>query len=622
MAKGGWFNDRKMLGTGAGVLLALLASTLTAPAHAAPAAAVAPDQCPAPVPLASVSRGMVGQGLTVVQGSTPEPFDVEVLGVLDDGLGADRDLILIKVSDQPGRHVVDQGAGIWAGMSGSPVYVDGKLLGAVAYGFTAAPSAIGGVTPAEDMQEMLTLGGAAPAQARVAAAKAPRTVTLPRELRRELAAKSQEATPRGALKRLVTPVSVSGLSGRRLDRLQGATDAAGLGVKLQAGSRASSTAAAAPASLQAGGNFAAALSYGDLTWAGVGTTTAVCGNQVLAFGHPFDSWMGPQGPIHYGASDADAVTVVKDDTFGSFKLANISPPQGTVDQDRFAGVRGNLGTLPAMADVTTLIHNRDTGKSRSGLTRVADPASLPGLLVGAVWSNYDAVFDEWGDGTATSEWTITGTRAGGRPFSVSRANQWASKGDVTIDPAFDVAFAADALVHNEFEDVDIDSVTFGSKVATRYQQLNITKMTVSVNGGKYRAVKQLRVKAGAKLRIKVSLKPYHGTATTTTTLRMTVPKKARGRAAELAVVGGTELAGSFDEEFDEGCLFGDECESSEDSLDDVLNGLEDAPRNDDVVAQLLVEDEDEEEATPVASAHQLQPLTVVGGRSITLRVRR
>ena len=124
---------RKTAVASAGVLLAVVAGTLTAPARAdVTAKAPLADPCPAPVPLSSVQAGMVGEGLTVVSGSTPVPFKVDVLGVLDDGVGVGRDMIMIKVSDYAGQHVIDQGDGIWAGMSGSPVYVDGKLLGAVA----------------------------------------------------------------------------------------------------------------------------------------------------------------------------------------------------------------------------------------------------------------------------------------------------------------------------------------------------------------------------------------------------------------------------------------------------------------------------------------------------------
>jgi hypothetical protein len=622
MADIGWFRSRTAGVTGTGVLLALLASSVTAPAHAAPevAPAAVGSDCPTAVPVASVTTGMTGEGLTVVTGSTPQPFDVEVLGVLPDGIGAGHDMIMIKVSDQPGRHVVDQGGGIWAGMSGSPVYVGGQLLGAVSYGFTAAPSTIGGLTPAADMLDLLGLRGAAAARAgRTAKPKA--ALKLSVATRRKLAVQAATAAPQGTLQPLVTPLAVSGLRPTRIRRLQAATDAAGLGLKAYSAGRASAAVATAPtARPQPGGNFGAVLSYGDLTAAGIGTTTAVCGNQAVAFGHP----LAFAGPARYGANDGNALAIIKDETLGSFKMANLAAPLGKVDQDRFTGVRADLTALPALADVTTVIRNRDTGKSRTGTTRVADPASLSGLLPFAAVANFDAVFDEVGDGTATSQWTITGTRAGGLPFSLSRSNQWADRSDLAFAPAFDLAAAADQLLNNEFENVTIDSVAFGSTVATRYQQLHITNMAVSVNGGKYSSAKRLNAKVGAKLRIRVSLQPYRGTTTTTTTLNMTVPKKARGQSGELAAVGGVELAQGFGESFDEGCFFTGDCEEeSFGSLNAIMKDITGAPRNDAVVAQLSLDSQDEEgTSTPAASTTRLQNLTVAGVRSITLNVRR
>jgi hypothetical protein len=601
------------------VLLALLATSLTAPAHAEPVSGAASTDCPDPVPMSSVVPGLTGEGRTVVRGSTPESFDVQVLGVLPDGIGAGRDMIMIKVSDRPGGHVVDQGAGIWAGMSGSPVYVDGKLLGAVSYGFTLAPSPIGGLTPAADMLDVLGLAGpAAPKADRVL--KQNVKVTLPVAFRRELAARSGEAAPRGTLQPLVTPLAVSGLGPRRVNRMQADADHAGLNVKAYVAGRGSAVATAPTARPQAGGNFAAALSYGDVTAAGIGTTTAVCGDHALAFGHPLTL----AGSVHYGASDANSLAIVQDDTFGSFKMATIGAPVGTVDQDRLAALRADLTRMPTMADVTTVIRNRDTGRIRTGTTRVADPASLPGLLPFAAWANYDAVFDEIGDGTATSNWTISGTRAGGRPFSLSRSNQWADRSEVPIEPALDVAFAAEAIANNDFEDVTIDNVSFDSTIATKYEQLHITKLRVAVNGGRYSSARHLTVKAGAKLKLQVSLQPFHGTTTTTTTLRLTVPKSARGHSGELAAVGGTDLAQDLGDDSGEGCLFAGDCADPADgSLNAIISDLRRAPRNDAVVAQLVLDPEDEEgTGAPAAAASRLQKLTVSGARAVTLTVRR
>jgi hypothetical protein len=599
------------------VLLALLASSLSAPAQADPVGAKngLAVECPEAVPISEVTEGMIGEGLTVVRGSTPQAFQVEVLGVLTGGLQGGRDLIIINASDIAGSHVIDQGGGIWAGMSGSPVYVDGKLLGSVSYGFSNSPSPIGGVTPAADMQPLLDSNATPAAKAKDAAAQ--KTVKLTKSVRRDLAAKAGAAVP-STMHQLTTPLAVSGIGGKRIARLQSDLDAAGYSVRAYAAGRAAAPAArAVPAARpQAGGNFGAVLSYGDFTAAGFGTTTLVCGDQALAWGHPFSLL----GPVSYGASDGQSVAIIKDDTFGPYKLANVGAAVGTVDQDRIAGIRADLTTTPAGSNVTTILRNLDNGKQRTGTTTIVDQASLPGLLVGAVYANQDAVFDEWGDGIARSDWTITGKRAGGAPFSVSRSNLWASQGDVTIDPADDVAIAADALLNNDYENVTIDNVTFGSDMATTFQQLHITKMEVARPGGKYTTAKSLAVRAGERIKVRVSTRPYRGTTTTTKTLYLTVPKSATGKRGLLSVTGGLDLADGG--EPDEGCLFEPEGCSDDDegSLDQVIRGITTAPKNNALVAQLDLES-DNSDAIQTVTAKKHHTLTVTGERGILITVR-
>ncbi|MDP9418089.1 MAG: hypothetical protein M3P48_09740, partial [Actinomycetota bacterium] len=174
----------------------LLATMASSPAQAGPtlsavaaptaaAAAARPSQCPDPFPVARVRAGMQGEGLTVTRGRTPQRFRVKVLGVLPNALAPGRDIILIDTSDLPGKRVIRQGGGIWAGMSGSPVYIGDKLLGAVSYGFTLAPSTIGGVTPAEDMYDVLRYRRAGTG---AAAAAEPQKVAIPQSLRSRVAA--------------------------------------------------------------------------------------------------------------------------------------------------------------------------------------------------------------------------------------------------------------------------------------------------------------------------------------------------------------------------------------------------------------------------------------------------
>jgi hypothetical protein len=613
-----WRQGRVAAAAGGTLLLTLVAGSVAAPAQAAPAAAAPLGvECPAAVPMATVKAGMVGEGLTVTTGSTPQPFKVDVLGVVQDFAGPGMDVVMIKASDLPGREVISQTGGIWAGMSGSPVYVDGKLLGAVAYSFSFGDTPIAGVTPAADMLDILDLSGAK--AAKVSRAGLKDEVPLSKALRRQLAAKAGTAVPAGSLRRMTMPLGVTGVGSERLDRLQSEFDRARLNVKVYAAGRAGATTQATPAARpQAGGNFAGVLSYGDAGFFATGTTTYVCGDTALAFGHPFLF----RGAAGYGAADADSLAIINDDIGGSYKLANLGAAFGSVDQDRLSGIRADLTATPDSTDVTTIIKNADTGKQRTGVTHVLDQASLAGILPSAVLGSEDVVFNEVGDGTATSDWTIRGTRADGKDYVVTRANRWASRDDVAIDPALDVAIAADQLLNNQSEDVNIDSVVFNASLATKFEQLHITKVQVSVNGGKYSTPKQLRVKAGAKLKVRVSLAPFRSTSATTTTLSMTVPKSARGQSGALLTSGGLDLAEESGANAEECVFFGEGCPESDGSLNAVIKSITSAPRNDTVAAQLLLQSEDAEEPVTAATASKRAKLTVTGQRSIPITVQR
>ncbi len=568
----------------AGAVLAAIVAP-TAPAGAVPVAAATATvgaQCPTVMKTADVRQGMRGQGLTVTRGKTPEPFAVEVLGVLKDGLAPGKDLIVIEVSDLPGRNVISKGGGIWAGMSGSPVYVNGKLLGAVSYGFTWSPSPVGGLTPAEDMWEVL--GYPTGTTSATAAASTPESVAIPDSLRARVAATGTDGT---SMRRLPTPLGVSGLRSERVEKLQKDADAAGKPFVAHASGSGSAPSGTTTMSRPvAGGNFVAAISYGDVTAAGTGTTTAVCGSKALAFGHP----MAFAGPTQYGANDASALTIVKDEVFGSFKFATISAPFGTVDQDRLSAIRGRLGAVPRTTAVRTAITNVDLGKSRNGVTRVTDPSFLPWLGFYGVIGAYDSVFDEIGDGSASVAYTIKGTRAGGEPFQVYRDNHYASTYDLAEEPSWDIAMTLDRLLNQPYEKVRINSVDLTSKVTTNFRQLRIVDAKVSVDGGDFRRPEVLRVKPGALVTVRVVMQPYQSLTKRTVDLSLRVPTGTAGQFGLLDVMGG-----SSDEENGEGCLISDHgCSGDEprQSLDTVLKRIRTGAHNNDVRLGLYLEDEE------------------------------
>ena len=607
---------------GAGLAVAaLVAGALTAPASAQPpvAPAATADPCPSPVPAAEVLPGLRGEGLTVVRGTTPQAFAVEVLGVLPNGITAGKDLIVVEVSDVAGGHVIDQGGGgIWAGMSGSPVYVEGRLLGSVAYGFTGSNSPIGGVTPATDMEKLLDL--TARAKARPAAVSEAETVKLPAPLRRQVAARAEAGVPRGGLQRLPIPLSLSGLGPSRVQRFQADADAAGLSVLARAGAGRAAPSAEGPFAVpQPGGNFTSVLSYGDLTVAGTGTTTAVCGDQALAWGHPFNF----AGAVGYGANEGVSLAIIRDDVFGSFKLATVGDAFGTVDQDRLSGVRARLGVLPRMAEVTTTIGNSITGARRTGTTQVAAPDLLPAVALFAALGNYDHVFDEIGDGRASSRWTITGTRAGGQTFTVSRTNQWASTGDIAFEPALDLALTIDALVNQEDEPVTVQKVDLQSNITSDFQQFKVTKLEVAVGKGAYRAAKAVTVRAGDTIKVRSTLKYYRSTKVKRVVSTLKVPARAQGQEGFLQVSGGLSSTGPEEEEED-GCLIDPSaCEDDQpSSLDGLIKEITSAPRNNDLLVGFYLGSEQTGDSGPVRELRARQRYTVVGSRGVEVLVRR
>ena len=342
----------------------------------------------------------------------------------------------------------------------------------------------------------------------------------------------------------------------------------------------------------------------------------------MAWGHPFNYL----GPVTYGAHNATSLAIIKDETFGPFKLVDIGAPFGTVDQDRLSGIRADLSAAPATTPITTAITNYDTKKSRTGSTEVPYPQFLAEATAYGIWAGYDNVFDEWGSGRANGTWTIKGTREGGVPFLITRANRWADLDDVTVPPAFEAADAVDALINQDLEPVSIDTVDFTSTVATTFRQSRITKVAVSVNGGKYVAPTLLRVKPGDRLKARVTLRPYKSTATEISTVTLKVPAGTKGRSGVLSVIGGSELSeglGDGEEGEDSSCLLTPEgCNDDTDaSLDSLFKSLTSGPRNDDIVASLILEPATDSGNPKVSTAKRHKYVVITGSDKISVVVR-
>lgn len=279
--------------------------------------------------------GLTGTGYTVERGTTADAFSAEVLGRITDGIAPGIDMIMADLKSD----ALTRAGGVWAGMSGSPVYaLDGRLIGSVSYGL-AASSPIAGITPAEDMKKLLSTPAAAKTKIKVNAATAQRIART---------GKVDAAVADDGFTQLKVPVSVSGVAKNNAKFLKNLKKTAGIRVQTN-GSRIKATASSA-AEITAGSNFAAALSYGDISISGVGTTTFVCNGEAVAFGHPLIG----AGKVQYSAHPAEAVYVQADPVWGPFKVANPGGPVGVVDQDRTTGIRAKLDQTASTAfPVTT-----------------------------------------------------------------------------------------------------------------------------------------------------------------------------------------------------------------------------------------------------------------------------
>ena len=281
-------------------------------------------------------RGMRGIGKTVFQGATIDTFAAEILGVAQGILGPKRDLILARLSGGPLRRT-----GVIAGMSGSPVYIDGRMIGAVAYAFPFSKVPICGITPVHEMLQVMDRSmDPLPEEQRVRAHL---------ELDSTAAALVEETLGNlevhgpVALEPLATPVWVTGISADDAAVLGDILRPLGLRVQASPGGQAQDK---GEIPFLPGAAIGVQLIAGDLSATGIGTLTHVAGDRILAFGHP----MMLSGSTDMPMTQAYIYDVIPS-RFLSFKLGAATRPVGAIRQDRVAAIAGMLGAVPDMLPV-------------------------------------------------------------------------------------------------------------------------------------------------------------------------------------------------------------------------------------------------------------------------------
>lgn len=585
-----------------GVIAALSivsAATLAGSSAAVPAAA---QDCPPAMQVDQIKAGMTGTGFTVSTGTVPEPFDVEVLGVLENAIAPGKHMIIVETSSP----AIEKAGGIWFGMSGSPVYVDNKLVGAVAYGLGFGPSKLAGLTTAEDMYKVLDYGTGGDPTGELSL---PSTVKLSAAERDTIAARAgMAADDVSEFDRLKVPFAISGVSGSRLQTLREAAEREKLPFLPFTGG-GSAGAAAPGTALTAGGNFAAALSYGDVTTAGIGTTTAVCGDEVLAFGHPFNF----EGRTSMGANNADAITIWDDRVFGPFKVANVTGTIGTVDQDRMAAIRATVGPTPPVIPITSTVTSVANNNSRQGRTEGLLTEAIPFLTFIHMFQNIDVVFDEVGEGSSELTWTVKGTTESGQDWELNRSNMFVSDFDISFDSLWELDGQMFALLNNEFEEIKFSSVDVTATVHEEVRQYALSDVRVARNGGAYKDSKRLRVRAGDTVNLQVILEPYDGTTDKIVDLAVKLPQKLAGTKT-LQIRGGDLFGGGVFCYFSSDCS--DEYGNKIEDFDGLIEALEGESKNNQVRALIFGR------RNIVAHDEADTDLVVLGHKRVRLLIRR
>jgi hypothetical protein len=288
-----------------------------------------------------VRPGMKGVGYTVFQGTKPEPMGVEVLGVLRNLNGPKSDVVLVKlVGEKP------EFTGVVAGMSGSPVYIDGKLLGAIAYRigqFSKEP--IAGVTPIEQMLEINEFDQSIPQSGAAAAARvsgASRTSTPGKDDSNPIQSYAQYLTPIDA------PFVFNGFNEAAIRQFAPALSAVGITPVMGVGSASKDK---QPEPLVPGSAVSAIMVRGDMDVAATCTVTYMDKDHLLACGHPLMQF----GMVDMPMTKANVVATLSS-PLNAFKIINTTEAVGAFVQDRHTGILGRFDRDPKMIPVTLSIH--------------------------------------------------------------------------------------------------------------------------------------------------------------------------------------------------------------------------------------------------------------------------
>jgi SpoIVB peptidase S55 len=477
--------------------------------------------------IADIKPGMIGIGRTVFDGTHVEEFKVNIIGVLENVIGTHRNLILAKLEGGPLANT-----GVIAGMSGSPVYIDGKLIGAVSYSLGSFPKEpIAGITPIAEMTDSAAVTDIRPAGAKVRLefplTRDGLTAAFRKALNwnRPFADRPSDAQFTGVsalglsgdqlgtlMRPIATPLAMSGFDPDVADLLgsafrdQGFIPSGGAA----GGARIGEMAYSGP--LKPGDAVGVMLVGGDLQLGATGTVTHIDGDQVYAFGHP----MYNLGPTEFPMTRAYVYTVLPS-LFSSMKLSSVGEVIGTVVQDRATAIGGRLGPGPRMIPVELTLESKRAPSRTFQFNVVNDQLLGPLMAYASVLNTLNSYERQYGATT----FQIRGS-ARVKQHEAIEFNNLISGDQAAMNAAAYLIAPITYLLGNEYEKVDLEGVDV--TIGTTEEPKTATLERVWLDDP--------RPRAGKSVALKVLFRTYRGDDIVRT-LPIDIPANATGSLSVL-----------------------------------------------------------------------------------------
>jgi hypothetical protein len=554
------------------LVAAVAVASLLLPLFQAPAGAAGPG-CTNPPDVvsdaSSVPAHTSGTGYTTIDGTSPTTFDVDVLGVIPDGIMLDVDLIVARIIGP--QQFFDDAGGIFYGMSGSPVYINGDkdtgdLLGAVSYSYWADQTIIG-LTPAPAMLGMFDLPTA---DYPSFAARVPMT----RSIQRTVSATGTTLSDPASLEQMPTLLGVP-VQGRRLHELRHMVRRANLGVRVvAAGGTGAASLPVSGDSFGVGEPVSSIVSYGDASIWAAGTVTIVCSDgvandQIAMYGHPL--FYDTPGPVTLGLNGVNVLGISHNEAWWNDMIPVVTDLRGSVTADRFVGEVGEIGLEPEAFPITSDFSSPDTGLERTGTSDSVYQGSY--FYEYAAWLhmilNLDDVFQRISPGTSNLSWTLDFQGPDGTPYEIQNRVHNYSSWDAT-DGIWKLISEIDRLSYGGYGDITYTNLDATGTITAANETGTITRVRTS--SGLDEALRERRVvhvRAGARLTVEVTQTPAEGGADVVTTFTIRVPRNWHGQH-RVTVRGGEDR------------WWGG---NGSDSLAEVVDALNDGEQADDVVVQ-------------------------------------